>query len=71
MRPSRWDQTLAFPDYYRRLVAHYIGEAREYRGALVRVAHVGDADPDCNLCGEYLDAREIARKALDAAKRHD
>jgi len=31
---------------------------------LKRITHLGDSDPDCNLCGEYLDARMIAYEAL-------
>lgn len=36
--------------------------------ALKAIERIGDNNPDCNHCGEYLDAREIARKAIAKAE---
>lgn len=36
--------------------------------ALKAIERIGDNDPDCNHCGECLDAREIARKAIAKAE---
>ena len=39
-------------------------EVARLREALEGVVLAGQNDPDCNLCGEYLDARNLARAAL-------
>lgn len=49
-------------------VACLIAAAPELYEALKAIERLGDNDPDCNHCGEYLDAREIARKAIAKAE---
>lgn len=36
----------------------------ELEAALFQIAMIGYADPDCNLCGEYIEARSIANSVL-------